>query len=150
VGRGTGTAGRAAADGRTVGQARTAALADTLVNELLEADRLVIGVPVYNFLIPSTLKAWFDHVARAGTTFRYTENGPEGLVNGTRAYLFVTSGGRYADTDMDFAARYVRHMLGFLGIDDVTVTRAEGLAMGEESGRQALSTAREQIGRLAA
>lgn len=144
------TAGLTAADERTVEQARTAALADTLVNELLEADRLVIGVPVYNFLIPSTLKAWFDHVARAGTTFRYTENGPEGLVNGTRAYLFVTSGGQYAGTDVDFAAKYVRHMLGFLGIDDVTVTRAEGLAMGEEAGRQALSTAREQIGQLAA
>lgn len=143
-------AGLTAADERTPEQARAAASADTLVEELLTADTLVIGVPVYNFLIPSTLKAWFDHVARAGTTFRYTENGPEGLIDGSRAYLFVTSGGQYADTDIDFAAQYVRHMLGFLGIDDVTVTRAEGLAMGEEAGRQALDTARERIERLAA
>lgn len=144
------SAGLTAAEERTVEQVRTAALADTLVEELLSADRLVMGVPVYNFLIPSTLKAWFDHVARAGTTFRYTENGPEGLVRGTSAYVFLTSGGQYAGTEADFAAAYVRHMLGFLGIDDVTVTRAEGLAMGEETGRRALATAREQIDRLAA
>lgn len=144
------TAGLTSAAERTPEQARAAATADALVKELLAADTLVIGVPVYNFLIPSTLKAWFDHVARAGTTFRYTGNGPEGLIDGTRAYVFVTSGGQYADTDIDFAAQYVRHMLGFLGIDDVTVTRAEGLAMGEEAGRQALNTAREQIDRLAA
>jgi len=144
------TAGLTAPDERTPEQARAAALADTLVDELLAADALVIGVPVYNFLIPSTLKAWFDHVARAGTTFRYTENGPIGLVEGTPAYVFVTSGGRYSGTDADFAANYVRHMLGFLGIDDVTVTRAEGLAVSEETGRQALDDARQQIDRLAA
>lgn len=131
-------------------QARAAATADTLVEELLAADTLVIGVPVYNFLVPSTLKAWFDHVARAGTTFRYTENGPEGLLRDRRAYVFVTSGGRYAGTEADFAARYVRHMLGFLGIDRVTVIRAEGLAMGEDSSRQAIEEARDHIDRLAA
>lgn len=135
---------------RTTEQASAAALADSLVEELLAADTLVIGVPVYNFLVPSTLKAWFDHVARAGTTFRYTEDGPRGLLDGKHAYLFVTSGGRYADTDADFAVGYVRHMLGFLGIDRVTVVRAEGLAMGEESSRQALEHARERIERLAA
>lgn len=144
------SAGLTAGEERTPEQARAAALADTLVRELLAADTLVMGVPVYNFLIPSTLKAWFDHVARAGTTFRYTESGPEGLIDGIRAYVFVTSGGRYAGTDIDFAAQYVRHMLGFLGIDDVTVTRAEGLAMGEESGQRALDTARQEIERLAA
>jgi len=135
---------------RTAEQAEAAALADTLVDELLAADTLVIGVPIYNFLVPSTLKAWFDHVARAGTTFRYTESGPEGLIDGTRAHLFVTSGGQYAGTDADFAARYVQHMLGFLGVDDVTLTRAEGLALGEETGRQAVASAREKIERLAA
>lgn len=135
---------------RTPEQARAAAHADTLVAELLAADTLVLGVPVYNFLIPSTLKAWFDHVARAGTTFRYTEHGPEGLVEGTQAYVFLASGGRYADGEADFAARYLRHMLGFLGIDEVTVTRAEGLAMGEEAGRQALDEAWQRIERLAA
>ena len=144
------SAGLTAADERTADQARAAALADTLVGELLAADTLVIGVPVYNFLIPSTLKAWFDHVARAGTTFRYTENGPEGLIRGTRAYVFLTSGGQYAGTELDFPAQYVRHMLGFLGIEDVNVTRAEGLAMGEETSHDALGAAYERIEQLAA
>jgi FMN-dependent NADH-azoreductase len=144
------SAGLTATDERTAEQARAAAHADTLVEELQNADTVVIGVPVYNFLIPSTLKAWFDHVARAGTTFRYTENGPEGLLEGKRAHLFVTSGGRYAGTDIDFAAPYVQHMLAFLGINDVTVTRAEGLAMGEETSAAALESARERIERLAA
>jgi len=143
-------AGLTAADERTAEQARAAAHADTLVAELQDADTVVIGVPVYNFLVPSTLKAWFDHVARAGTTFRYTENGPQGLLEGKRAHIFVTSGGQYAGTDIDFAAPYVSHMLGFLGITDVTVTRAEGLAMGEETSRSALEQARERIDRLAA
>lgn len=143
-------AGLTVADERTAEQARMAAHADTLVQELLDADTVVIGVPVYNFLIPSTLKAWFDHVARAGTTFRYTENGPEGLLEGKRAHLFVTSGGQYAGTDIDYAAPYVKHMLDFLGITDVTVTRAEGLAMGEETSQAALESARERIDYLAA
>lgn len=144
------SAGLTAANERTSEQARAAAHADTLVEELQNADTVVIGVPVYNFLIPSTLKAWFDHVARAGTTFRYTENGPEGLLKGKRAHLFVTSGGQYAGTDIDFAGPYVQHMLAFLGITDVTVTRAEGLAMGEETSAAALESARERIVRLAA
>lgn len=143
-------AGLTAADERTAEQARAAAHADTLVAELQDADTVVIGVPVYNFLIPSTLKAWFDHVARAGTTFRYTENGPQGLLEGKRAHIFVTSGGQYAGTDIDFAGPYVKHMLAFLGITDVTVTRAEGLAMGEETSQAALEQARERIDRLAA
>lgn len=143
-------AGLTARQERTSDQARAAALADTVVDELLDADMLVLGVPVYNFSLPSTLKAWFDHVARAGTTFRYTENGPVGLVGGTRAYVFVTSGGQYAGTAIDFANDYIRHMLGFLGIDDVTVTRAEGLAMGEETGREAIDAAQRQVERLAA
>lgn len=148
--QGTFSAALTPAGERSPEQARAAAPADTLIDELLEADTLVIGVPVYNFLIPSTLKAWFDHVARAGTTFRYTAQGPEGLVKDTRAYLFLASGGQYADTDVDFAVRYLRHMLGFLGIEDVTVTRAEGLAMGEETAQRALDTARERMHRLAA
>lgn len=143
-------AGLTATDERTAEQARAAAHADTLVQELRDADTVVIGVPVYNFLIPSTLKAWFDHVARAGTTFRYTEKGPEGLLTDKRAHVFVTSGGQYAGTGIDYAAPYVKHMLGFLGITDVTVTRAEGLAMGEETSQAALESARERIDRLAA
>lgn len=135
---------------RTAEQERAAALADTLVDELLAADTVVVGVPVYNFLVPSTLKAWFDHVARAGTTSRYTENGPVGLIEGTDAHVFLTSGGQYAGSHLDFAANYVPHMLGFLGIEDVSVTRAEGLAMGEESSREAMDAAHERIEKLAA
>lgn len=139
-----------APDERTAEQAREAAIADELVEELLAADVLVIGVPVYNFQVPSTLKAWIDHVARAGTTFRYTESGPEGLLKGRKAYVFMASGGQYAETSMDFAAPWLRHMLGFLGIDDVTVVRAEGMAMGEDTSRQAIETANERIAALAA
>lgn len=139
-----------APDERTAEQAREAAIADELVEEVLAADVLVIGVPVYNFQVPSPLKAWFDHVARAGTTFRYTENGPEGLLKGRKAYVFVASGGQYEGTDMDFVAPYLRHMLGFLGIDDVIFIRAEGMAMGEETSQQALVDANQRISALAA
>ena len=135
---------------RTAEQAREAALADTLVEELLSADLLVIGVPTYNFNIPSPLKAWFDHVARAGTTFRYTAAGPEGLLQGKKAYVFVTSGGRHAGTETDFAAPYLRQILGFLGIEDVVFTHAEGLALGEEASRESLVAATARIQELAA
>ncbi len=143
-------AGLTDADERTGSQAREAATADTLIDELLAADVIVIGAPVYNFQVPSTLKAWFDHVARAGTTFRYTPNGPEGLLKGKRAVVFTTSGGRYEGSDMDFAMPYVQHFLGFLGIDDVAIVRAEGLAMGEEASDAALSAADVRIQALAA
>lgn len=135
---------------RTPGQQREAGPADAVIQELLDANVLVLGVPVYNFHVPSTLKAWFDHVARAGTTFRYTENGPQGLLEGKSAYVFVTSGGRYSGTDADFAAPYVQHFLGFLGIQDVTFIRAEGLAMGEDAARDALDEAAQRIAKLAA
>ncbi|MBD3646164.1 MAG: NAD(P)H-dependent oxidoreductase, partial [Pseudomonadales bacterium] len=100
-------------------QAREAALADELIDELMAADALVIALPMYNFNVPSALKAWFDHVARAGTTFRYTENGAEGLATGKKAYVFATRGGIYEGTDFDFQTPYVRQFLGFLGIGDV-------------------------------
>lgn len=135
---------------RTPEQSTEAMIADTLVAELLESDILVLGVPTYNFNIPSTLKAWIDHVARAGTTFRYTESGPEGLLHGKKAYVFIASGGEYSGTEIDFVAPYLRHMLGFLGIEDVTFTRAEGLAMGEENTRRALEAADSRVLQLAA
>lgn len=149
------TAGRfkaalTAPEDRTPEQAREAALADTLIEELKAADEVVIGAPTYNFNVASTLKAWFDHVARAGTTFRYTENGPEGLLTGKTAYVFLTSGGQYAGTDMDFQKPYIQHFLGFLGIGDVHFARAEGLAMGEENSAAALAEARKAIQNLAA
>ncbi len=109
---------------RSDAQRQTLAQSDRLVKELHAARQLVMGVPVYNFTIPATLKAWIDLVARARETFRYTENGPEGLLNIEKAYLVVASGGVPIGSDMDFATGYLRQVLGFLGINDVTVIYA--------------------------
>jgi len=105
---------------------------DEVINEILEADILVIGAPFYNFSIHSTLKAWIDHIARAGVTFRFTETGYEGLVHGKKAYIAVASGGIYSEGVMqhyDFSAPYLKAILGFLGITDVSVIRVEGTAI---------------------
>lgn len=123
---------------RTARQQDIAAESDRLVEELQRADLLVLGIPMYNFAIPSQLKAWFDHVARSGITFRYTAEGPEGLLRGKRAVVFMTRGGVY-DTHSDLETPYVRQFLAFLGITDVEFVHAEGLAMGEhrrEAGRR--------------
>jgi FMN-dependent NADH-azoreductase len=138
------------ADERTPAQANQAALADELVAELLAADALVIALPMYNFNLPSTLKAWFDHVARAGTTFRYTSNGPEGLLKVEKAYVFATRGGVYQGTEFDFQTPYVKQFLGFLGIDDVEFVYAEGLAMNDASRQKALAAANARASTLAA
>jgi len=113
------------ADQRTPAQRATLAESDALVAELAAADVLVIGVPIYNFGIPAALKAWVDMVARARLTFRYTEQGPEGLLRGKRAYLVVASGGTAAGSAVDFATGYLRHVLGFLGIVDVEIIAAD-------------------------
>lgn len=123
---------------------------DMLINELKRADVIVIGLPMYNFGVPSTLKAYFDHVARAGATFRYTEKGPLGLLTGKKAYVFATRGGRYAGTLIDFQTGFVRQFLGFIGIDDVEFVYAEGLAIGEASKQAGLTQAQEAIERLVA
>jgi len=105
---------------------------DEAINELKDADAIVIGVPMYNFGIHSTLKAWLDHIARAGQTFSYSENGPEGLVKNKKVYLAISSGGVYSEGPMkayDFTESYLRSVLGFLGMTDVSVFRAEGLSM---------------------
>jgi FMN-dependent NADH-azoreductase len=109
------------------GEAQRAALAhsDALVAELMAADVLVVGVPIYNFGVPAALKAWVDMVARARVTFRYTENGPIGLLRGKRAYLAVASGGTAVGSAIDFATGYLRHVLGFLGIEDVEIVAAD-------------------------
>jgi FMN-dependent NADH-azoreductase len=135
---------------RTHDQAGIAAESDVLVAELAAADVIVIGLPMYNFGVPSTLKAYFDHVARAGVTFRYTANGPEGLLRGKRAYVIATRGGRYAGTPSDLQSAFVRQFLGFIGITDVEFIYAEGLAMGEESRTAALVEAGKRIEQLAA
>ncbi|MCM3419935.1 FMN-dependent NADH-azoreductase [Sphingopyxis alaskensis] len=101
------------------------ASSDELIAELEAADTIVIGVPVYNFAIPAALKAWVDLIARARRTFRYTEAGPEGLLKGKKAWLVVASGGVPVGSDHDFATGYLRHVLGFVGITDVTIIAAD-------------------------
>lgn len=140
----------AAPEKRTDRQQLLAAESDRLIEELREADILVLGLPMYNFGIPSTLKAWFDHVARAGLTFRYSADGPVGLLAGKKAYVIATRGGRYAGTDADLQSSYVRNFLAFLGITDVEFVYAEGLAMGPEARQASLAAARSTLHNLQA
>jgi len=139
----------AAPAARTPGQQAIAGYSDALIEELRAADVIVIGLPMYNFGVPSTLKAYFDHVARAGITFRYTEKGPQGLLTGKKVYVFATRGGLYEGTPLDTQTAYVRDFLRFLGLDDVEFVYAEGLAMGEAAKGKALETAGEAIRRIA-
>lgn len=123
-------------------------LSDELIAELKAADTIVIGAPMYNFGIPSTLKAWFDHVLRAGVTFRYGENGPEGLLPGKKAIVVESRGGLYSEGPaqaLDSQEPHLRTMLGFVGIADVSFVRAEKLGMGDVDG--ALASARAQLGK---
>jgi len=118
------------ADSRTPEHLEAVKHSDSAIAELQEADAIVIGVPMYNFSIHSTLKAWIDHIARAGVTFKYGENGPEGLVKGKKVYLAIATGGVYSDGQMkayDFTEPYLRAVLGFLGMTDVTAFRVEGI-----------------------
>ena len=135
---------------RSVEQQAVVEYSDALIDELKRADVLVLGLPMYNFGLPSTLKAYIDHIARAGATFKYTEKGPVGLLTGKKAYVFATRGGLYAGTPLDTQTAYVRDMLRFLGIDDVEFVYAEGLATGAERRAAALSQAQRAIERLAA
>lgn len=123
---------------------------DTLIAELKQAEVIVIGLPMYNFGIPSTLKAYFDQIARAGVTFRYIETGPEGLLTGKKAYVFATRGGLYAGTPLDSQTNYVRDFLNFLGIANVEFVYAEGLNMGEQTKDMALAGAQQRLAELAA
>jgi FMN-dependent NADH-azoreductase len=132
-------------------QAAAQALSDTLIGELKAADTIVIGAPMYNFGIPSTLKAWFDYVLRAGITFRYTETGPVGLLEGKRAIVIESRGGYYSDgaaKALDSQEPHLKTLLGFMGIKDLTFIRAEKLAFGPEARQQALDGARTQLGQL--
>lgn len=114
-------------DQRSEQQKAALELSDELISELQAASHIVIASPVYNFSVPAVVKAWVDQVARARVTFRYTENGPEGLLKGKKAYLVVASGGVPLGSEMDYATRYLRHILGFMGIDDVTLVNANEL-----------------------
>ncbi|UWQ62844.1 NAD(P)H-dependent oxidoreductase [Leisingera caerulea] len=135
------------ADQRTNEQKQLLALSDSLVEELKQADTIVIGAPVYNFSVPSTLKAWIDLVARVGLTFQYTENGPIGLLEGKCAIIVMASGGTQAGSDIDFATTYLRHVLGFIGITDVEVVAADAMSIDADG---ALAKAKTQIEALAA
>lgn len=123
-------------------------LADTLIEELQKADHIIIGAPVYNFGPPASLKAWADLVARAGTTFRYTENGPEGLLKGKKAYIMAVSGGVPIGSDMDFMSPWLKFFLGFLGITDVEMVTADGI-MGQD-GEEKIKAAHDSVERIAA
>lgn len=123
------------------------ALSDALIDEVIRADTLVIGAPVYNFGVPAALKAWIDLVARAGRTFRYTEDGPQGLMTGKRAIIAIASGGTRIGSDIDFASGYLKHILGFIGITDVTFVSADQVMVATD---KAVADAQAQVDALAA
>lgn len=131
--------------------AERAALArsNRFTEELLAADVLVLAAPMYNFGIPSTLKAWLDHVLRAGVTFKYTETGPQGLLSGKRAFVLTARGGVYAGGPLDHQEPYLRQALAFIGIHDVTFIHAEGLNMGAEFQEKGIAQARAQLVKVA-
>ena len=120
------------AENRTGAQKDVIAVSDKLVAELQASDVVVIGAPMYNFSVPSTLKAWVDLIARVGVTFNYTENGPKGLLEGKKAYLVVATGGVPVNSPVDFATPYLKQVLGFVGISDIDVIDASGFAVNAE------------------
>ena len=135
---------------RTAEQQEVVDYSDALIDELRQADVVVLGLPMYNFAIPSTLKAYFDHIARAGITFRYTEKGAVGLLKNKEVVVFAARGGAYAGTPLDTQTAYVVDFLAFLGMDTVEFVYAEGLAMGDERKQNALAKAHVAIERLVA
>ncbi len=133
---------------RSAEQAARVALDDLLIEQVQGADVLVLGVPMYNFGVPVQLKCWLDAIARAGVTFRYTENGPEGLLKGKKVYVALARGGMYRDTPADSQVPYLQTILGFLGMHDVEFVYAEGLAMGAEGVDKAFAAAEARIAEL--
>lgn len=135
---------------RSDAERAAAARSDELVNELLAADTVIIGSAMYNFGITSTLKAWLDHVLRAGVTFRYGENGPEGLAGGRKVYVVTARGGMYQGSPLDHQEPYLKTALGFIGIDDIEFIHVEGQAMGEDAAAKGREVADRVLGELAA
>ncbi|WP_412775837.1 FMN-dependent NADH-azoreductase [Thalassospira lucentensis] len=123
-------------DSRSAEQKQVIATSDELVAEVKAADVLVIGAPMYNFAVPSTLKAWVDMIARVGVTFQYTENGPVGLLEGKKAYVVVATGGVPVNSPADFATPYMKQVLGFIGITEVEIIDASGFAVNAEEAMQ--------------
>lgn len=138
-------------DARTAEQHGIVELGDALIAELMEADRIVFAVPVYNFSLPAQFKTYLDYVARAGVTFRYTSEGvPEGLVKGKEVLVLTARGGKAEGTPADTLTPYLRQMLSFLGMDDVTFIAAEGMAMGEVAALEGVAQAKQRIDALLA
>ena len=135
----------APADQRTPEQAARVALDDALIAEIQAHDTIVLGVPMYNLGIPAQLKNWIDAIARAGVTFRYTAAGPEGLLKGKTVYLALARGGLYRDTDKDAQVPYLKNVLGFLGMTDLRLIYAEGLAMGPEAAEKGFAQAEAEL-----
>ena len=133
------------AEARSIEQRAALALSDTLVAELQAADTVIIGLPIYNFGVPAALKAWIDLVARAGLTFEYTQTGPRGLLTDKKVIIAVASGGVKVGSDYDFATNYIRHVLGFIGLTDVTFLNADATAVDLEG---TLKAARNAIDAL--
>jgi FMN-dependent NADH-azoreductase len=137
----------------TAAQRETLRLSDALVQELVDADVVVLGAGMINFGVPSTLKAYIDHILRPGVTFRYTPKGPEGLVTGKKVYLVVARGGVYSQGKMqalNFQDTYLRAALGFIGLTDLEVIAVEGVAFGPDAARQAIMAALARVSDLAA
>jgi len=134
-----------AAEARTAEQQQMVDYADGLIAELQQADVLVIAAPMYNFTIPSMLKSWIDHVARAGVSFKYTETGPQGLLGGKKIYLVATSGGVHEAGISDYVRPYLRTALGLLGLDDIEIISASGLNLGEEARAKGLQQAQTDV-----
>lgn len=134
-------------DDRSAAQRSALKLSDQLIEELEAADLIVISTPIYNFGVPASLKAWIDLVARAGRTFRYTDTGPEGLLTGKRAVILAASGGTEVGSPIDFAVPYLRHVLGFIGINDVETIAADQLMM---TGEDKITQSRARIEALVA
>lgn len=134
---------------RSASQQEVVAYSDALIDELRNADLIVLGLPMYNFGVPSQLKSYFDHIARAGVTFRYTEHGPVGLLKGKKVYIFAARGGLYVGTPLDTQTNYVRDFLKFIGIEDVQFVYAEGLAYSAQHKADGVARAVAEIERLA-
>lgn len=137
------------AEQRTPEQAARVALDDALIAQVQASDAIVLGVPMYNFGVPVQLKTWIDAIARAGVTFRYTANGPEGLLKDKKVYIALARGGLYRDTPADSQVPYLKSVLAFLGMTDVSFVYAEGLAMGADAASQAFAQAEAEIATLA-
>ena len=141
-------------DARTAAQTAAVKLADTIIEEVEAADTIVLAVPMYNFSVPSTLKAWLDHLARAGRTFKYTANGPEGQLKNKRVIVVESRGGFYTGDSpakaMDFQEPYLRAFFGFLGITDVSFVQVEGQAIGPDVAAKGLAAAKTAVTKLAA